>query len=98
MSRDNAPNISQADPRAFELGRTMQSLKYSKELVRIGHIEADSVVAHEKHVLTRGGVLAPCDRDAWLLSLAGIFDGVIQQIRPNLAQQSCVRHDFWQLL
>ena len=44
MTGDNALNIGQANPGSLEFLLRMQALKYAKELVGVGHAEADAVV------------------------------------------------------
>src|SRR2546425_3233865 len=49
MPVNDTCNRGKANPSPFEFIVGVQSLKGAEELVRIGHVEARTVIAHEKH-------------------------------------------------
>ncbi len=54
----------------------MQSLEDAKESISVSHVEADTVVTNEKHILTLVYTLA--NTDDGLLFFPGEFDGIGQ--------------------
>ena len=65
----------------------MQPLKHAEQLVRISHVEAGTIVAHEERVRLAVG---HADFDAGALARAGVFPGVAEQILERDRHQSCV--------
>src|SRR5674476_1244706 len=51
VAADDALHGGQTDTRAFELAGRVQPLEGAEQLVRIGHVEAGAVVAHEEGAL-----------------------------------------------
>ena len=63
----------------------MQPLEDAKELVRVAHVEARAVVAHEPNVALP--LLLTTNLDHRGLALARVFEGVRQEVQPHLAEQ-----------
>src|SRR5262245_63047026 len=74
----DAPRVRQADSGAVVLGRIVQPLKRRKQLVRVGHVEADAVVAHGdfdgRLDMTRRNL------DACFLARAGVLHRVVDDV------------------
>src|SRR5712691_12960151 len=48
VAGDDAAHVGEADPAAFKFVRSVQPLEHPEQLVRILHVEAHAVVAHEQ--------------------------------------------------
>ena len=82
-------HAGQADASAGEFAGGMQALEGREELVHVGRVEADAVVADI------AGDLAVCDRshpelDPGVVGAAGELPGVVQQVDQHLADQHAV--------
>ena len=66
----------------------MQSLEDAEQLVRVGHVESGSIVAHEKHINARPVQTADLNRR--LGHAAGELPGVAHQVLERCAQQPLV--------
>jgi hypothetical protein len=82
MAMHNPLHDGQADARAFIVFDAMQSLKNTKQLVRVAHVETNSVVfdkvGHAVHLC------ATAHFNARSAALAGVLYGVAEQIQPDL--------------
>ena len=65
----DSANIGETDARALEFRLRMEALEYSKELVDILHVEADSVVTDEERVFACRRVAEGSDLYARMLGL-----------------------------
>src|SRR5689334_11739805 len=64
--------------RSFELFLAMHSLKHAKQILRVSHVEAGTVVAHEIGLLS--SVPPVADLDDRLPFVAGEFERIGQQV------------------
>ncbi|EWS64950.1 hypothetical protein Y695_01802 [Hydrogenophaga sp. T4] len=96
MALQDAPRERQTNTGTLELGGAVQALENAKQLLRILCIETHTVVTHVKGV-THGGIHAPADLDACPFARAGVFEGVAQQVGPDLPQQQGVALDHRQI-
>ena len=95
MARDDTLDDGEADAGAFELRVAMQPLEHAEQLVRASHVEAGAVVLHPIGVFPVGRGAAPLD--GGFGSPPGVFDGVGEEINPNLAQHGPVAACRWQI-
>lgn len=49
---DNALHSHQSDPCTWKIMHRMKPLESAEQLSRVGHIKADTIVAHEKRLTT----------------------------------------------
>src|SRR5207245_7398253 len=82
---DDAPDVRQADPRALELLRAMETLEHAEELGGVLHVEADAVVADEDHDLVAGAVLH-ADLDPRVIALARVLDRIGHEVGQGQPQ------------
>src|SRR6185295_5900619 len=91
---DDALNVGQADAGAFKIAGAMQPLEDAEKFVGVLHVEAGSVVPDKEDPVLVGGLLGRAsDLDAGLFPLAGVFDGVADEIGEDLAQEVAVGLD-----
>src|SRR5947207_2122426 len=88
MTGNNSLNGRQADPAAFEFIGGMQALKGAEKLLRMLHVEADTVVPDGINVFT--GSLFVTDVDSWLFATSCEFDRIRQQILKHLGNESFI--------
>src|SRR5512143_2155135 len=69
VAADDPANVCQADARAFELLDAVQALKDAEQLVRLGHVEAYTVVPDVDHNLA-GRLLDGSDFNAGGMTIA----------------------------
>lgn len=85
MPGDDAPDIGQPDPGAFELAGAVEPLEHAKKLVHVLHVEAGAVITDKNNGLIRV-VVGAADRNLGLIALTGVFDGIADQVDQHLPQ------------
>ena len=88
MAADDALNGCEADAGALELGRAVQALERSEELVRVSLIEADAVVADEEDPL--GAPRLGADLDRGRVALGGELPRVAEEVVEHRREQARV--------
>src|SRR4051812_37160202 len=83
------PNAAPLDP-----GAVVQPLKNAEQLVGVACVEADTVIAHKKHMLL--GVFTRPDLDLGTRSCTGELECVVEQAREDLPQHRGVTLHFRQ--
>src|ERR1700678_4695698 len=82
MSGNNAMHNRKSDTGAGKLLAAVQTLKHTKQLVRVAHVESRAVVLH----LVDGFTVfdASADGDLWGGALRAVFERVTDQVAPDL--------------
>ena len=88
MPVDDSPHSRESDSASLELICRMQSLERPEELLRVVHVEPDSIVANEINVLAWSVVVSGFYRRARLISSE--LDRVGEQILKHLSDESPV--------
>src|SRR6266576_4643343 len=94
MFTDNAVDGSETDPGAFEILGAMQPLENAEQLIRVLHIEANAVIAHE-----HGGIaihFKVADLNHRTRPRPRVFDGIGKKVGENLFHQAGVAKDGWE--
>src|SRR5512146_119109 len=91
---DNSLNYGQTNPGAFEVLGAVQTLKNSKKLVDIAHVEAHAVVAHKEAHFAAGDLSSHLDHRR--ITRAGELHRVPQQVGEYLSQQDGIADGFRQ--
>ncbi len=68
----------------------VQALEHAEQLVRVLHVEAHAVVAHEEDDVSPVLLVRPPTSMRAGACVAGVLDGVAEQVGPHLAQQRAV--------
>src|SRR5688572_7568252 len=81
-------NDREPDAAAGKFAMTMQALKHSKQSVGVAAVETDAVIDH----LINNTIyfLATLHDDFRLRRLAAVFDRVVEQVGPDLQDQSLI--------
>src|SRR5687767_14149247 len=84
---DDALHGSQPDACTRKIAHAMQSLKRSKELIRVGHVKACPIIVYEKGL---GSVRKhPCaELDLRRIALGGKLPGITKQVLHDDPQQA----------
>src|SRR5690606_27189536 len=90
----NTLDDGQPDTGTLELFLGMKPLKNAKQLLVVLHIESGAVVAHKIDDLV--SLLTSADLDDGISLTAGVFNGVGEQIRPNMAHGHAIGKCWWQ--
>src|SRR5712691_9611451 len=86
MAINDSPHIGQTKSDPFEFIGAMESMKQAEELFRMANVKTRSIIFYEKSkVMAR--FISPADLNARRIFVAGVFEGVFNQIHPDLAQQ-----------
>jgi hypothetical protein len=88
MAVDDALGQGKSDAGASEIFHSVQSLEHAKEFPNIGHFESDAVVTY----LIYGLVSVAGSRYFYhgRVAMAGVFDGIVQQIGKRLTDQGSI--------
>jgi hypothetical protein len=92
---NDSADISQANADAFKFVGTVKSMEEAKEPFGMGHIKTGAIVFHEKDEFVTRLVFA-ADLNSCRVLLACIFQGVFDQINPDLPQESRIAVNYWQ--
>lgn len=95
MPLHDALDDGEPHARALEVLGPVQPLEHAEQLAGILRIETDAVVADEEDAFSR--LVAGADLDLGLVPLAGIFEGVVDQVGEGLLEQGRVAPDLRQL-
>src|SRR5262249_20136285 len=82
----------QADAGAFELGLGVEAVEELEELIRVLHVEADAVVAHEERVALLGGLAADLDEGVGAAAAAEL-ERVVGGVREQAVGEGAIGPD-----
>ena len=92
---NDSADISQAKADTFKFVGAVKSMKEAKEALGMDHIKTGAIVFHEKDEFVPRLVFA-ADFNSCRGLLAGIFQRVLDQINPDLPQESRIAVNCWQ--
>jgi hypothetical protein len=85
MPVNDAADVGQADTGALEIRGPVQTLKNSKELMRVAHIEPHSVIANKNDILER----SPAGPKLYSshFPCACVFEGIRNEVEQHLSKE-----------
>ena len=86
MTRDDPAYICQPNARAFKLFGTMQTVEWLKQSLRMAHVKANPVIAHENDQLLLA-LVPEANLDPSRIARACVLDGIGEQVHEHLAEQ-----------
>ena len=89
MAFDNAPDVGQPEACPFKFFAAMQALEKAEELLGLAHVEAGSIVLDEKNELVVR-IIQAADFNSRPLPVTSIFQGIANQVHPDLAEEGGV--------
>jgi len=94
VAGDDAADVGEADAGALEFGVGVKTLEDAEEFGGVFHVEADAVVADVEDMF--GGIYTlgdGADFDERMEGAGGVFDGVFDEVGPDLAEHGGVGAD-----
>ena len=85
VTLDNALNDGETDANALEFVAAMEALEDLEQFVGEFHVETGAIVANEVNGFVRRGLRS--DLDQRFVALAGVLDGVGDEIDPDLPEE-----------